>query len=192
MKWFKRISVLFSLLCIAFWFGMGYVIKEGQKPKADGTAHYAIVLGAKVHASGLPSKSLKYRLDAAYDYAEKYPDVQLILSGGQGQDEPMTEAEAMRNYLVNKGFDENRLILENQSTSTYENIKFSMTKIPLTEKKITIISNDFHLARAKMIAENLGYENVDVVGAPTPKAVTLKLEARERAGLILQKIQLWR
>lgn len=192
MKWIKALLVGLLSLFLVFWFSMGYVIKQGQKPIADGTANYAIVLGAKVNEGGKPSKALKNRLDSAYDYAMSYPHVQLILSGGQGTDEDMSEAVAMQNYLVQRGIDSTRLILETKSTSTYENIKYSSTKIPLNEKGFTIISNDFHLARAKMIAENLGYENVDVVGAPTPKAVTLKLEARERAGLILQKIQLWR
>lgn len=192
MKGVKRMIIIIVALFIIFWFGMGYVIKEGQKPVADGTANYAIVLGAKVHADGTPSKALKYRLDAAYDYAKKYPHIQLIVSGGQGTDELEPEAVSMKRYLLNRGLDENRIIMEAKSTSTYENIKFSTVKIPLNEQKITIISNDFHLARAKMIAKNLGYENTDVIAAPTPKAVTLKLNARERAGLILQRIQLWR
>lgn len=171
---------------------MGYVMKEGQKPIADGTANYAIVLGAKVQANGQPSKSLKYRLDAAYDYAKKYPHVNLIVSGGKGDDEPESEAAVMRNYLIKRGIDDAKISVEDASTSTYENIKFSSVKIPLNEKKITIISNDFHLARAKMIAENLGFNDVDVVGAATPKSVEQKLRVREKAGLILQRISLWR
>lgn len=192
MIWIKRIVIIIGVIFAVFWFGMGYVMKQGEKPTADGTANYAIVLGAKINAGGAPSKALKYRLDAAYEYAMKYPQIQLILSGGQGADEDMPEAVAMKNYLLKRGLAENRLIVENQSTSTYENIKFSSAKIPLNEKKITIISNDFHLARAKMIAANLGFNEVDVVAAKTPKSVELKLRARERAGLVLQRIALWR
>lgn len=192
MIWIKRIVIIIGVIFAIFWFGMSYVMKQGEKPTANGTANYAIVLGAKINAGGVPSKALKYRLDAAYEYAMKYPHIQLILSGGQGADEDMPEAVAMKNYLLKLGLAENRLIVENQSTSTYENIKFSSAKIPLNEKKITIISNDFHLARAKMIAANLGFNEVDVVAAKTPKSVELKLRARERAGLVLQKIALWR
>lgn len=179
-------------LFLVFWISTGYVLKQGQKPVADGTYHYAIVLGAKVNADGKPSKALKNRLEATYDYAIKYPHVQFILSGGQGADENESEAVAMQNYLVNRGMDSNRLILETESTSTYENIKYSSKKIPLKENGLTIISNDFHLARAKMIVKNLGFPNCDVVAADTPKSVKLKLVARERAGLILQRLQLWR
>lgn len=192
MIWIKRIAIIIGVIFAVFWFGMGYVMKQGEKPKADGTANYAIVLGAKIVAGGVPTRSLKYRLDAAYDYAIKYPHTQLIMSGGQGEDEDMPEAVAMKNYLLKRGIAENRLIVEDQSTSTYENIKYSSAKIPLNEKKITIISNDFHLARAKMIATNLGFNEVDVVAARTPKPAELKLRTRERAGLVLQRIALWR
>lgn len=192
MKWIKYIAIGVIALFLIFWFATGYSIKAGQKPVADGSANYAIVLGAKVKANGEPSKALKYRLDAAYDYAIKYSNVQLILSGGQGVDEKEPEAISMKNYLINRGIDSSRLILETESTSTYENTKYSALKIPLNQKKITIISNDFHLARAKMIAENLGFSNCDVVAATTPKSVEFKLISREKVGLVLQRIQLWR
>lgn len=191
LKWlFKLCVVIFGFFAI-FWFSMGCIIDRGQKPVADGSAKYAIVLGAKINSNGVPSLALKYRLDAAYDYAQKYPQVTLILSGGQGSDENQSEASSMRNYLLAKGLSDERLIVEDQSTSTFENIKFSMTKMIEPVDKITIISNDFHVARGKMIAEYFGL-NVDVISAQTPKSIAFKVGARERVGLILQKIVLWK
>lgn len=192
MKWFKVSLSGFFLVGFIFWFSMGYVIKQGQKPVADGTANYAIILGAKVKNDGTPSKALKYRLDAAYEYAKKYPHVHFVLSGGQGTDEFEAEAVAMQRYLIQRGINKNRLLLETKSTSTYENIRFSTAMIPLGQSRITIISSDFHLARAQLIATHLGISNCDVVAAKTPKSVAFKLHVRERVGLIFQRLQLWR
>ena len=97
---------------------------DGQKPLANGTNEYAIILGAKVNGE-VPSLSLRYRLDAALRYADEYPHVKFILSGGQGPGEHITEAEAMKRFLLDHGIKEERLLLEQQSTSTYENILFS-------------------------------------------------------------------
>ncbi|GEK34206.1 YdcF family protein [Kurthia sibirica] len=191
MRWLIKMILVLMIIFGGFWFGMGYLIDRGQKPVADGSAKYAIVLGAKIKANGVPSQALKNRLDAAYNYAKKYPQVQLILSGGQGADENESEAVAMRNYLLARGMDEQRLILEDQSTSTYENIKFSMAKMLEPQQKTTIISNDFHLARGKMIANYFGMD-ADVVSAKTPTTIAFKAGVRERLGLIAQKITLWK
>lgn len=191
MGW-KKITLLSCLASgVIFWLGTDYIMNKGTKPKADGKSNYAIVLGAKVNPGAVPSKSLKNRLDAAAEYTKQYPHVQLIVSGGQGDDEDEAEAVVMRDYLIEQGIEEHRLIVEKKSTSTYENIKFSSQFIPLNQEKITLITNDFHLARAQMIAKHFGF-NVDVVAAPTPKTIEFTARARERAGLILQKVKLWR
>lgn len=155
---------------------------DGVYPQANGTNEYAIILGAKVNGE-TPSLSLKYRLDAAIQYAELYPDVQFILSGGQGHDEDISEAEAMHRYLTEHGINSDRLIMEEQSTSTYENILFSKQLLDDTVSSITIISNDFHLYRAQYIAKKLELQT-DVVAAKTPKIVESKSRFRERLALI--------
>ncbi|QUW22045.1 YdcF family protein [Sporosarcina sp. Marseille-Q4063] len=155
---------------------------DGVDPKANGTKGYAIILGAKVNGE-IPSLSLQYRLDAALDYAQQYPHVYLILSGGQGAGEHISEAEAMKRFLIENGIQEERLFLEDMSTSTYENLLYSIEKIPDSIEEITIITSDYHLARAKNIAESLGLQT-DVVAAKTPKIVELKLRTRERLALI--------
>lgn len=155
---------------------------DGQKPIADGTNDYAIVLGAKVNGE-TPSLSLRFRLEAALNYANQYPHVKFVLSGGQGNDEYISEAEAMRRYLVENGISEERLLLESKSTSTHENIFNSKEMLPDSVQSVTIITSDYHLARARRIASSLDLQT-DAVQAKTPKVVELKLRVRERAALL--------
>ncbi|MCY1451600.1 hypothetical protein D9M71_684740 [compost metagenome] len=119
----------------------------------------------------------------AVPYLTKYPHVKVIVSGGQGPDEDQTEASVMQEYLEQNGIKATRIIVEDKSTSTYENLVFSKELLPKDTKKITIVSNDFHLKRAKYLAEPLDFE-VDVVAAETPKSVEAKLRLRERAALL--------
>lgn len=185
MQLLKRVSLLLCLAGIAsvmFWAITGKWLANGLKPEADGKYDYAVVLGAKVNGE-VPSLSLQYRLDAALAYAVKHTHVQVVLSGGQGPGEDISEAEAMRRYLVDHGVSEDRLILEDESTSTYENLQLSFEKIPEEVEQITIISSDYHLARAKYLAAKLGVE-ADVVVAQTPEVVERKLRLRERLALL--------
>jgi len=182
-KWVTRLGVILFAICSVVYIWLGEEMKQGVQPAANGTATYMIVLGAKVKPGGIPSLSLKNRLEEAVKYLNKYPHVKVIVSGGQGADEDQSGASVMLKYLQNKGIDTNRILVEDQSTSTYENLLFSKELLPKGTKKITILSNDFHLKRAKYLAESLGFE-VDVVAAKTPKSVELKLTLRERAALL--------
>ena len=168
--------------CLLIWTLTENWMEDGQKPIADGTNEYAIILGAKVNGE-TPSLSLRYRLEAALDYANQFPDVKFILSGGQGPDEAISEAEAMRRYLVENGVDEKRLQLEDSSTSTYENLLNSKKLLPREVRQATIITSDYHLARARKIAESLDLKT-DAVKAKTPKIVEVKLKNRERLALL--------
>ena len=153
------------------------------KNEADGTNEYVVVLGAKVKPGGIPSLSLKYRLDVALDYLQKHPSVKAIVTGGQGADEDRTEASVMAAYLIEHGIDQNRIMLEDQSTSTYENLLYAKELLPKEVTSITIISNDFHLKRAVILAGKVGLQ-ADVLAAPTPKSVNTKSRIRERLALI--------
>lgn len=119
-----------------------------------------IVLGAKVNKDGV-SKTLKQRLDKAIGYYNQNKDINIIVSGGQGKDEVMTEASAMKNYLVKNGVDEDNIILENKATTTLENIMFSeeIMKDLNLENKALIITSDYHLFRGRFIASILGMDN---------------------------------
>lgn len=168
---------------IAWFIWSGILLNKGVEPQADGNNDYAILLGAKVKENGDPSLSLRYRLDAAVEYLRQHQNVNVIVSGGQGEGEPMSEAELMFSYLVQAGIAENRIIQEEKSTSTYENLLNSKGLLPKDVSAITIISSDFHLARAQYLAKKLELET-DVVAATTPKSVEVKLRLRERAALL--------
>lgn len=179
--WGLLIITLLLITCLGiFWLIPGERIKQAQQMKADGSYDYAVILGAKVNGE-TPSLSLRYRLESAVDYATQHPHVKFVLSGGQGKDEGISEAQAMYRYLVEHGIAEQRLVLEDQSTSTYENLQFSQDSIPEVAG-VTIISSDYHLARARFLAGQLGWES-DIVAARTPESVRVKLLARERLAL---------
>ena len=116
-----------------------------------------IVLGAGLRGEDL-SLTLFYRLNKGLEYLRAYPQSQVVVTGGQGPGEDITEAEAMKRYLVTHGIQEERIIMEEKSTSTLENLLFSkrlLQKEPGT--KISLVTSDFHLFRAKMLARRVGF-----------------------------------
>ena len=117
---------------------------------------YAIVLGAGLDGAEVSTR-LKKRLDAA-DHVLNNMEVPIIVSGGQGPDELVTEAYAMAQYLIEKGIRKERLILEDQSTSTQENLLFSSKYVQKNKKNILIVTSDYHMFRAKMLGKRLNYK----------------------------------
>lgn len=100
MKKGKRLLIVSFIGIFAFatfWFTTGQVMKQAQNKRANGSVTYAVVLGAKVNGT-TPSLSLKYRLESALSYAQRHSNVILVLSGGQGPDEGISEAQAMMNF----------------------------------------------------------------------------------------------
>ena len=128
---------------------------------------YIIVLGAKVYGDE-PSPSLRYRLDAAYEYMTENKNTLCILSGGQGKDEDFPEAEIMYDYLIGKGIDEKRLITEALSLDTAENIENSSRYITKKGAGVGIVTNNYHVYRACRTAEALGMEKVYGIPARSP------------------------
>jgi len=169
-KVLRRIyMVCLSIGLIAFLVLQGLIISSAQTQEAEVDA--LIVLGAGLR-NGAPSHVLRTRLDAAIDYVQTREGVPIIVSGGLGQGQTITEAQAMFNYLTSKGIDENLVWMEGASTSTYENLAFSRELmkergLDVDNAKVAVVSNEFHLFRAKLIAENAGLEAVGVA-AETP------------------------
>ncbi len=154
---------------------LGFCVLEGQVlyagHSAPKEADAVIVLGAGVNGTQ-PSLALQSRLDAAASYAKEYPEIPIVLSGGQGYGEEITEAECMRRYLANAGIDEKRLLLEEKATDTAENFRYSKEILKECgyapqEMTIAVVSNDFHLFRAGLLARREGL-TVTGVGAPIP------------------------
>lgn len=147
---------------------------------------YLVVLGAKVNPNG-PSVSLQDRIDAAYNYLIAHPDVIAIVSGGQGADEPMPEAECMYQALVAKGIDESRIWREDKATSTWENLHFSLDLIQertgQRPQKLGVLSSEYHLFRASLFAKRCGVEFVGVPASSSLPSVMVNHFLREIAGV---------
>ena len=122
-----------------------------------------IVLGCKVRGEE-PSLMLRQRIMTAYRYLDQNPSAMCIVSGGQGADELISEAESMKRVLVEQGISEDRIILEDRSTGTDENIRFSIEKMNEygISGSVTIVTNEFHQLRAKLIADKYGLESYSV------------------------------
>ncbi len=122
-------------------------------------ADYAIVLGAGVNGT-VPSRSLQARLVSAKEYAETYPDAVLIVSGGKGGGENVSEARCMYDWLTANGVDGGRIIMEDRASTTAENIAFSKAIIenrePGYDGTVCIITENFHVCRALIIARDNG------------------------------------
>jgi len=154
--------ILFIILQILIFSGT-------QSEEAD--ADVIIVLGAGVY-NGVPSMILVSRLNAAYDYMQLNPGVPVIVTGGLGRGEEKTDAEVMARYLISRGIDESLIWIEDKSTNTRENFIFSidiMTAkgLDVSNIKVAVISNEFHLYRAGIIAEKVGLDAL-TVAAETP------------------------
>ncbi len=135
----------------------GCMVASCVKPAQENAT--AVVLGCRVYGERA-SQSMVERLDAAYEYLSKNPKSSCVVSGGQGKGEDISEAECMYRWLVAKGIDESRIYKEDKSTSTNENIAFSKEVIAKNDlpEEIVLISNDYHIYRAGMIAEKNGLE----------------------------------
>ena len=167
--WDKIPMVVRGGILLVFALGMtSFIIVEGciisslateEKENLD----YIIVLGAQVKESG-PSIVLKYRLDKALEYMNENPKTICIVSGGQGYNEPYSEAEGMAKYLIEQGMSSDRIIKEDKSKTTEQNIANSMKYI---KKKATIglVTNNFHVYRALQIAKNQKIENIYGIAA---------------------------
>ena len=144
------------------------VIHEGGKEPPAESAGAVIVLGAGVNGTQ-PSLSLRTRLDAAAVYLTAHPDIPAVLTGGQGYGEEITEAACMYDYLTERGIDADRLILEEAASNTAENFAFSRellreAGVDPSADTVAVVTNDFHIARAKLLAARNGYG--DAVGIP--------------------------
>ena len=205
-------AATFCCACLAI-----FVIIEGLiflnasgNPTQD--LDYVIVLGARVKKDGI-SRSLKERLDTAIQYSEENPETVFVLSGGKGPDEPVTEAEAMRDYMVYNGISPDRILLETHSTSTVENIAYSrlvmeedrakrknrqeqksetimfsgsdIVMAPDKPTQVGILTSDFHIFRAKKIAKEWGIK--DAAGIPSPSDPVLFVHQCVREALAIFK-----
>lgn len=160
---YKTYKIIMLLFLISFMILQSAILINIYKTKDIdniGKVDTMIILGAKVNENGI-SKTLKLRLDKAIEYYHSNKDINIIVSGGQGKDEIMIEALAMKNYLVENNVDEEKIILEDKATTTLENIIFSKEIIGDLNlgDRILIVTSDYHLFRGRFIASILGFDN---------------------------------
>ena len=140
-----------------------------------------VVLGAAVKGDK-PSTALARRIETAYDYLERNPETVAVLSGGMGNGESITEAECMRRELVAMGISENRLILEDRSRDTAENIAYTLEIIGNNYESIALVTNNFHLYRSIRLAKSATDISVYGISAPFNSPLVIQFAVREYIG----------
>lgn len=146
----------------------------GVRSQPEAACDWLIVLGAGVDGD-TPSPILQDRINAAYDYLTKHPDTVCIATGGKGDDENLSEAQCIYNHLTQMGISGDRIRMEDQATSTVENFRYSIDLLKQETgsipKSVGVLSNEFHLFRASLMAKNNGLSPI-FIAAPTSDAWT--------------------
>ena len=163
---FKKIpKIIMIIFLICFSIGLSILIytqiliSKGFNYTEKNNLDFIIVLGAQVRKDG-PGAALQYRLDAAIDYLNNNPDTLVIVTGGQGNNEPSPEAVVMQDYLIQKGIDRERIRIEYESKNTIQNISNSLKLYDIKDKSVGIVTSNYHLYRAVQIAKKQGIKNV--------------------------------
>ncbi|WP_170311635.1 YdcF family protein [Vallitalea okinawensis] len=181
-------SVYLSLIII---FALSFIIVESliisnMHSQVDATEHdIIVVLGAGLNGDQVTNR-LKSRLDKALELIDNNPELEVLVSGGQGPDEKVTEAHAMKSYLINEGVDPTHILVEELSTSTYENLLFSkeILDAKLIDKSIIIVTSDYHTYRASYISKKIG---LDVVTAPSHSPAMIRVNYMLREYFVVIK-----
>ena len=186
--WLKGLLalVLAGMMCFG---GLFAAVMYGAYDHINGQPQVMLILGCQVKPWG-PSILLQDRLNKALDYLEDHPDMTVVVSGGQGSDEPISEAQAMLEYLAERGVPTERILMEDQSHNTAQNFRYSRVLLEelgydMDETKVLVVSNGFHLTRARILAERVGFEDVSTLAAPSSHAPSrLKMYIREPLALV--------
>lgn len=159
--------ILITVLLISFIGIESLIIYYGSDKKMK-ESDYLIILGAGLRGQRM-SLTLTQRMYKSLEYLKKYPDTKVIVSGGMGQGEEITEAEAMKRFLVSNGIKEKQIIKEEGSTSTAENFKYTRQKLLELDNreniKVSIITTNFHMFRATFLAKRAGFEEIYTVSS---------------------------
>lgn len=180
--WRVARAALTAFAC--FFVAVTALIIASSFPSAAPQTGDLLILGAHVSDDGL-SDILSGRLETGAGYAAARPDMRIIVSGGKGLDEPVSEAEAMSDFLVSHGIAADRIILEDQSHNTYENLvnTAALLRTGCDKYEITIVTSEFHICRTAMLASRAGYAPY-FVAAKTPPSILPSCYSREFFGLI--------
>ena len=158
-------------------------------PKPDGTTQAIIVLGAQVKPDGTLSLQLQYRMELALEQYRAHPQV-IVVCGAQGGNEPMTEAQAMHDYLVSNGVPEGDILMDDTSFNTRQNLTNAQKLLGDDVKKVLIVTSNYHLPRAMALARDTGFEPQGV-GAPIKLIYWPKNHYREALAWVKYLLQKW-
>ncbi len=172
LKFLKGLFAAFMIILTVYSVG---ICVFGMFDNATYNEDYVIVLGAGLDGSE-PSATLKERLDKTLEYMDRNPDASVIVSGGRGRGESISEADAMYNYLVNNGADDEKILKEENATSTYENFFYSNEAVD--SDNVAFITSNFHVLRSYQMAKINGMD-AKRIGASTPLITLPAACARE-------------
>lgn len=174
------VLVALAAVCVTGFIALQVFISNNAKTTVEGQPEIMVILGCQMRESG-PSMSLQDRLDTALMYLEENSVEKIVVSGGQGRDEPCSEARGMADYLIAAGVSEEQIYLEENSHSTAENLDLTYDLlVELGEdpnQEILVVSSGFHLGRVRLLWSRVwgSDENLSLLAAPVsykPAAVS--------------------
>ncbi|MFI3226329.1 MAG: YdcF family protein [Clostridia bacterium] len=176
-KFFEILSLIGKIV-LGLWL-ISFIIIEtmiivGEKSDDQISFDALIVLGAGIYGD-VPSLSFQTRLDTAINYLNGHPETIVITTGGYGEGEAYSESYVAKKYLVENGIDENRILFEEYSRNTFENVRYAKELLPDDYSgKTAAVSNDFHLFRARMLLEVQGLTPY-AIGSEIPNRPALNI-----------------
>lgn len=187
--WFRVLLAVLIAGVLAFGGLLGAVL-WGSYDHVQGDPQIMVILGCQVKPWG-PSVLLQDRLDKALSYLEDHPDLTVVVSGGQGPDEHISEAQCMYDYLTAHGVDGEQILLEDQSHNTVQNLRYTVDLLAEagydTTADMVVVSNGFHLTRVRMLWNRVcgGDDNLSTLAAPSSHLPSrLKMYLREPLALV--------
>lgn len=186
--WLQILLGLILAGALAFAVLLGVVL-SGAHASVGGDPQVMIVLGCQVKPWG-PSVLLQDRLDTALAYLQDHPDMTVVACGGQGADEPESEARAIADYLTENGVSKRNILLDEDSHNTHQNLEnaaklLSEENMDPAQTQVVVVSNGFHLTRARMLAQRCGFDEVSTLAAPESHLPSrLKMYLREPLALV--------
>ncbi len=181
-------EIIFTVIAYVLYFSIGlFIISQAKahKGNAKGEKDYLLILGCRVKGNEA-EETLRMRAKKAAEYLRENPQTLAIACGGiVHDDQNISEAQAIEEILLSEGIKKERIIREDKSTTTVENFKNAKKIIGKTEdRKLALLSSDFHLMRARLIAKKAGLD-CQTVSAPSPKKEKAKNYIREFFALII-------
>ena len=183
---------IISFLVFFCFFGVEILLLKNGRKRPRKNADYVIVLGAKVNGV-IPSKTLRARVKSASLYLKENKNTKVIVSGGQGKGEDISEALAMKKMLLDDGIERERILIEDQSVNTEQNIRFSKRLIEHEKRSIerlsiVIATSDFHMYRGIALAKKHGIKKVSGCPAKPDQVLALHYYVREFFAVVKDKM----